>query len=139
MFRYENYSIISTFFYRVLGEVFFAQPTSIIYPSFITESSCITYRILYEPIIICDERTYDYTKCIMDVKWIIPNGPGLPWNYYWPLGRCRTCRPVPLPSFLTFVQNSTELTTNPSNGPVWHSYLCFLLLDIHYISHCNSY
>jgi len=37
--------------------------------------------------------------------------------------------PTPFPSptsllspSLTFLQNSTELTKKPSNGPVWHSY-----------------
>ena len=56
---------------------------------------------------------------------LVPLIPGGPWGPCWPGG---PWVPVLLLSFLslsnlTCLQNSTELTKNPSSGPVLHSYL----------------
>ena len=64
-----------------------------------------------------------------------PGAPGGPCGPVWPPagpgGPCGPCVPVILLSFLSSLlssnliclQNSTELTKNPSNGPVLHWYL----------------
>ena len=61
--------------------------------------------------------------CIPWIPWgpvapVAPGGPGGPWVPVWLLSLLLSF----LSSNLTCLQNSTELTKNPSNGPVLHSY-----------------
>jgi hypothetical protein len=54
-----------------------------------------------------------------------PGGPWVPFNPRGPGGPGGPCVPVLLLSFLSSnlnLQNSTEPTKKPSNGPVLHSY-----------------
>src|SRR5687767_12592493 len=60
---------------------------------------------------------------------LAPGGPCAPLAPGGPCGPCGPCVPVVLSllwsflsSNLTCLQNSTELTKKPSNGPVLHSY-----------------
>jgi hypothetical protein len=71
---------------------------------------------------------------------VAPVAPVEPGGPCIPCGPGGPCVPVILLSFLsslslsnfTCLQNSTELTKKPSNGPVLHSYL-FTLVDTYYM------
>jgi len=96
--------------------------------------------VVVPPVLLGISVTLENTwYTLLEFNCVIPAGPGIPCNPWipcgpaGPAGPAGPCVPVLLSlsrisflslslSYLLNLQNSTELTKNPSNGPVLHSY-----------------